>query len=249
MSDSHESIVQVPRNYPDVAGVRLETEFEKFLENPTTQSMEVITGLIALGTRQGLVAVGRIAQAVFKGKMYEQMAEEWRQLRKAGKMPENIGREKRGLYTWAELMKIIDDDCPDEDRLEALKAAFYGVNRVKEGDSEKILEYQLWQITKELTSGDVLLLKAIHERVNTPQGNKANEWEKNIADQTGFGLVELVQRHEKHLVDLLLLTKRGGYDNNAISVTNNRLTYLGVQLCKNIEQYRLDLNSSFSEGS
>jgi len=55
--------------------------------------------------------------------MYEQCADEWRTLREGGKIPENLGETKHGLYTWAELMKIIDDECPDGEKLDALKAA------------------------------------------------------------------------------------------------------------------------------
>jgi hypothetical protein len=43
------------------------------------------------------VAAGRMAQAILKGQMYEQLAEEWRCLREAGKLPENLGETKHGL--------------------------------------------------------------------------------------------------------------------------------------------------------
>src|SRR5207249_885449 len=115
-----------------------------------TQALEAVTGAFALGAKQLGVAAGRMAQAILKGKMYEQWAEELRVLREAGKIPDNLGETKHGLYTWAELVKIIDDDCPDSERLEALKAAFYAVNAINKSDADQIVSYQLWQIAKEL---------------------------------------------------------------------------------------------------
>lgn len=130
MSEENESVVLKPREPYDIAKLQLESEFERFLEHPCTQALEAITGALALGARQLGVAAGRMAQAILKGQMYEQLAEEWRNLREAGKLPDNLGETKHGLYTWAELMKIIDDECPDSEKLDALKAAFYAVNKI-----------------------------------------------------------------------------------------------------------------------
>ena len=125
-----ESIVQKPREVFNIASLSLESEFERFLEHPVTAALETFTGALALGAKHSGTAAGRMAQAILKGQMYSQFAEELRTLREAGKIPDNLGETKNGLYTWAELMKIIDDECPDLERLDALKAAFYAVNRV-----------------------------------------------------------------------------------------------------------------------
>ena len=149
MSEEDESIVLKPRESLDIAKLKLESEFELFLEHPLGPALEAVTGALAVGVRHLGVAAGRMAQAILKGQMYEQFAEELRTLREAGKLPENLGKTKHGLYTWAELMKIIDDECPDSENLDALKAAFYAVNRISPSDTDKIVEYQLWQVAKE----------------------------------------------------------------------------------------------------
>lgn len=246
------SIVQQPREYYDIAKLQLQTEFERFLENPTAQALEAVTGAFGLGAKHGFVAAGRIAQGILKGRMYEQCAEEWRRLRDAGKIPENLGDRKHGLYTWAELMKIIDDECPDEERLEALKAAFYAVNKVTQADAEQIVQYQLWQIAKELSSGEVLLLRSIYSRASGAMGNHYREWATNMAMLSGLVIPELVERHENHLVAALLVTPRTAvtgdvqhhYERSGINCVNNRLTNLGIRFCRNIELYKLDLDST-----
>ena len=35
------------------------------------------------------------------------------------------------------LMKIIDDECPDSEKLDALKAAFYAVNKINQADADQ----------------------------------------------------------------------------------------------------------------
>ena len=246
------SIVQRPREYYEVAKLQLQSEFERFLDDPTTQALEAVTGAFALGAKQAFISAGRIAQAILKGRMYEQCADEWRTLREGGKIPENLGETKHGLYTWAELMKIIDDECPDGEKLDALKAAFYAVNKINQTDADQIVEYQLWQIAKELKSGDILLLRSIYVRVNSTMGNHHRELTTNMAKMSGLVISELVERHEKHLTDSLLLTPRSrvagdtqqGYEASGINAVNNRLTNLGVRFCRNIELYKIDLDAA-----
>ena len=51
----------------------------------------------------------------------------------------------------------------------SLKAMFYAVNKVGIEDGQRIAAYQLWQIAKVLTSGELLLLKTIHDNASRIQ--------------------------------------------------------------------------------
>ena len=246
------SVVTKPKELFDIARLLLQTEFERFLDNPVTQALEAVTGAFALGTKQLGVSAGKMAQAIVKGQMYEQLAEEWKTLREAGKIPDNLGETKHGLYTWAELMSIVDEECPDSDKLDALKAAFYAVNKTNQTDSEQIVAYQLWQIAKELKSGDVLLLRAVYGRVSQSPADRAHEWVTRMSEISGLVIPELLKRHETRLTDLLLLTPRVktqgdmqlGYEGSGINSQNNRLTQLGIHFCRNIETYRIEIEEA-----
>jgi hypothetical protein len=251
MSEEDVSIVQIPREPYDIAKLQLETEFDRFLEHPCSQALEAITGAFALGTRQLGVAAGRMAQAILKGQMYSQLAEEWRILRKAGKIADNLGETKYGLYTWAELMKLIDDECPDSERLDALKAAFYSINKINVSDADQIVAYQLWQISKELRSGDILLLRSIYAQINRAPDAQYRVWATHMAKVSGLEILELLERHEKHLTDMLLMSPRyqvtGDIQHgiaSGINSQNNRLSQLGFRFCKNIETYKIDLDDA-----
>lgn len=235
--DDNRSLAIAPRNYSDIVRLQEPNVLDEFLEHPLTASLEAITGAFAGGGKGLLVSAGRIAQGLVKGRIYAQLAEELLLLRKVGRIPENLGETKYGLPTWAELMAIIDDDCPDPERLEALKAMFYAVNRIKSEDTEGIQAYQLWQIAKHLDSGDLLLLKTLSEKEHMI-GSEATQtrWVEQIAIDSGFGLGELVLLHVSNLAKWNLASEGS-------NISNPKIKALGRKLCLNIQTYRLDLES------
>jgi len=239
-----QSLVLPPRDYSDIVKLGEENVLDQFLEHPLTASLEAITGAFAGGGKGLLVSAGRIAQGLVKGQNYEVLADEIRRLREAGKLPNNLGETKHGLHTWAELMKIIDDDPPDAERLEALKAAFYAVNKINSTDAERNRAYQLWQIAKELKSGDVILLKTMFENIQNLDGTPGNQWHQRAAELSGLGLSELVILSEARLRDLQL-TKESGAVGGSIPLMTN----LGRQVAQNIRSYQTDLDAASKSAS
>lgn len=240
-----ESLVVPPRNYADVARLQEPTILDQFLDNPTTAALEAITGAFANGGKGMIVSAGRIAQGLVKGQFYEALAEEIRTLREKGKLPDDLGKTKHGLYTWAELMKILDEECPDADRLEALKAMFYAVNKVTADDKEQVLAYQLWHIAKQMKSGELLLLRTIYLNRQDVQNNGGYAaWANLMAEKSGLQVRALVDLYEKTLADFYLISQRQYGDGSGIISKDGRLTDLGLQFCKNIETYHLDLDST-----
>jgi hypothetical protein len=250
MAEDNTSIVQKPRDYSEIIKLGEKTAWDEFLDNPTTQALEAFTGALALGVKQTPLAAGRMAQAIVKGKMLAQLAEEWKALREAGKLRDDLGESDRGLYTWAELVNVIDQDCPDEERLEALKAMFYAVNKVSAEDADRIQAYQLWRMVKEMNSGDLLVLKVIYSRMNQTPNPSWDVWMDYIAKESGLGFRELLERHEKRLIDFSLLTPRfrvardGHGPESGIHDSNNRLTQVGVRFCQNIRTFQIDLEAA-----
>lgn len=193
-----------------------------------------------------LVAGGRLAQALLKGRIFQQFGVEFKKLRDAGKIPDDFGEKKYGPKTWEELMRIIDEESPDADRLEALKAMFYDVNKVNATDSERIAAYHLWQITKGLSSGEILLLKTAYEQRATYKSNNPgyptySNWAICMAGSIGHGVTGLVDIHERNLMEMGLLSKRD-LDHVGIAADNARLTDLGIKVCENIRNYQLVLD-------
>jgi hypothetical protein len=146
-------------------------------------------------------------------------------------------------------MAIIDEETPDADRLEALKAMFFAVNKVETTDGEKIKAYQLWQIAKRLKSGELMLLKTVYANRDRygkgADGGKKNQfsyWASCMSDAIGHGSEGLTALHQKLPVELGLLhgsvvTGMGTF----IDPTNAGLTQLGLMFCANIENYEIEM--------
>jgi hypothetical protein len=86
-----------------------------------------------------------------------------------------------------ELFTVIVNETPDEDRLEALKAMFYSVDKMHATGGERVANYQLFQIAKKLTSGQFLYLRASYELFNANdfgRGETANtrDWLGKIGE-------------------------------------------------------------------
>jgi hypothetical protein len=57
-----------------------------------------------------------------------------------------VCREEVRLQFGGEGFTVIDNETPDEDRLEALKAMFYSVNKINATEGERVAKAQLFQI-------------------------------------------------------------------------------------------------------
>ena len=119
------SIVTKPRDYSDIVQL---LDPDVLGKSSFSYIAELITGYLAVGNAGMFVASGRLVQAVLKGKLFQQWGNEFKKLRDAGKIPDDFGEKRYGPKTWEELMRIIDEETPDADRLDALKAMFYEVN-------------------------------------------------------------------------------------------------------------------------
>ena len=227
------SIALPPRDYADVVKLQDKTVLDEFLDDPSTEALAIITGAFAGGGKGLMVSAGRIAQGLLKGQVYDVFADELRRLRDAGKIPDNLGETKHGLYTWAELMRIIDDECPDAERLEALKAMFFDVNKINATDKEQMYAYQLWQITKKLSSGEVLVMKTIHADRNHLSRLQYGGWLMRIAEVSGLVSDEMVELHLSKLREYKIV-----YPGKSDRPSNGGISRLGISLCDNIQTYR-----------
>jgi hypothetical protein len=250
--EKSEHIVLKPREpYGEVILPENADELAKFMDQPLQAIAEAVTGALAAGPKQWSVMAGHIVQGILKGKLFQQVSREIKELRDKGKIEDDFAEKKYGFKSWVELLKVIDEEAPDEDKLEALKAMFYGVNKVGVQDSERMLNYGLFQITKTLTSGQLLLLKTAYGAYNTGQFANSQRalltgWAQQMADGLGHKVSGIVMRDQVPLVDQGLLSPRidmtvGSHQQNQhwIDTKDARLTDLGIRFCKNVDTYQI----------
>ncbi len=244
------SIIAKPRDYSDIINLQEPAILEAFLDQPLTYIAETITGALAVGKTGAMVSGGRIVQPLLKGKLFQQFGSEFKKLRDAGRIPEDFADKKYGFKTWVEFMTIIDEESPDADRLDALKAMFYEVNKLNATDGERVAAYQMWQIAKGLSSGETLLLRvAFYHRATYPDSRSDYRyWESLMAESMGHKITGLIGLYEKKLVEMGLLTERLHGDLSGIRAANARLTDLAIKVCENIKNYQIVLREIDSCG-
>jgi hypothetical protein len=241
-----ETLILSPKDPSLIFKLQDPTTIEQLLENPPAVLAELLAGWFAGGN--GLLAAAgcRIAQAAFKGRVFEQFAREFNDLRRRGRIPDDFNEKKYGQKSWIELLTILDEEVPDEDRLEALKAMFYSVNKINASDGERILAYQLFSIAKELSSGQLLYLKASYavfkdRDFNPSKTTDSYLWQARVGRKVGHQVLGLLDQNERALIEHGLLTPRV-LEGSAIREADAHLTDLGIKFCENIETYHIDLS-------
>lgn len=251
-----ESIVIKPRELSEDLLLPQNTdELAKFMDEPFSAVAEAITGAMAAGPKAWMIMGGRIVQSIFKAKLYQQVSLEIKELRDKGKIFEDFADEKKHKYgakSWVELFAVIDEEAPDAERLDALKAMFYEVNKINATDGERSINYQMFQIAKRLNSGELLVLKATYESFrqgefsrNPNMGNiTVLRWAEIISRQLGHRFVDMVLRDQRRLTEEGLLTPSlslatAAPHDTQYSSRNGRMTELGIKFCEAIRDYQL----------
>jgi hypothetical protein len=236
-----ESFIIRPKDPSAIVRLQDPTVIEQILESPPAVFAELVTGYMATGNGFWAGLGCRLVQAAFKAQVFEQFALEFKQLREAGTIPDDFKEKKYGFKTWSELMTILDEETPDEDRAEALKAMFFAVNKVNSTDAERILNYQLFQISKELTSGELLLLKAIAEfNRKYPGGSPANSnFVREISKLLGHNVTALIRKDIRKLLATSLVASGSilGDSTGPSDPTGASVTDLGHRFIANLETY------------
>jgi hypothetical protein len=247
-----ESYILKPKDAALIVKLQDPTEIQRLLQKPLEAVAEVVSGYFASGNGYLAHAGFRIVQGAFKARLFEQFDHELRELRKKGKLPEEFSGNKNGYKSWIELLTILDEEIPDEDRLEALKAMFFAVNKIGIDDRQRVLNYQLFQIAKRLTSGELLLMKAVYEGYKNNDFAGAGQlyldgWARKMAGRLGHSLASLVVRDSNTLEQQGLITARLGSEgspfaapDHMVSPAQARITDLGIRFCENLQTYQVE---------
>lgn len=138
------------------------------------------------------------------------------------------------------MLDFLDKDSPDERRFSILKAIFLGAATETQSTRDSVLPQQYMSLCRTLSSGEVIVLQttfAISETGYTST-NSANDWLKVVAEKSGLNTSELVEIHEKKLIEKNLFTSRIHPDRSGVDASSwYRLTPLAIQMCKFIKEF------------
>jgi hypothetical protein len=246
MSDDEESYLVKPHDPAEIIQLRDSAALSEFLKDPRSVIAGALIEAFSHGPSAFTQPLIKIGVASLTGRAAEQFAQEIKSFREKGKIPADWAEKPNCYQTWVELLRVIDEESPDETRLEALKAMFFAVNKVGVKDGTRILAYQLFQITKKLNSNELLVLKAVYEnyqKVSHFPTKLFREWTAAVANYLGHSMIGLVEVADQALVDNRLLGARYGPEQGSIHPEHWRLTELGLEFCQNIERYNIDKGS------
>lgn len=203
-------------------------------------SPEILTAVLGItvagvyGPLAGTAAtIGvKFLHASLKGQAWQQIAFELKKLKDAGKIQEGFVESNLGRACITELLDAIDQN-PDPKRVEALRNVFLRIAVAPEKDARATYQQQLLHIVASLSSGEVVLLSTIYRVGGRQAYTGALEWQAEMAKETGFMDMDLVELNEFPLIEKHLVLPRKLSDKSGISWGNcNRLTALGERVCE-----------------
>ncbi len=220
---------------------------QAFLNEPLPTVTAMLTAALAMGREQMVLAGGRVAQAILRGRAMIQFGKELEDLHQKGKLRENYADTKYGFHSLVDLLKLIEEETPDDDKMRTAKALFAALNAPKVDEGEAIARYQLFHLVLKLSGSQLLLLsichafyKEKHFNDNSIQPSTQN-WLNHVATRIGHNVHSLIVQDEEVLMRYSILTPRTWTDGSGVNFTNARLTDVGVRMCELIETYSHDI--------
>ncbi len=204
---------------------------------------EGITGIAASERRDWTRSIGYLLQRVRSGRFLETLKEEWEAYREKGRVKDDYMWTEQHRECFQEMLDFLDDDSPDQLRFSVLKKILLTAATETISSRESLLPQQYMKICRALSSGEAIVLLAAHglvKRGTAPNHTRygATEWLKAIADASTLDYPELVEIHERGLIEKNLVTERTLRDRSGIVMGEHfRLTDLGWGICQFIEAH------------
>jgi hypothetical protein len=259
MGDEHDnhpssldpSYVLAARDYAEIAHLENPSVIERILSKTRAEATEYVEDLLRSGLSRYVLAGPKVAFYAMVVEALTDLSKEVSAWRKAGTIPEDFSGRPPGYQTWVELLSEIDSNPVDAERLKAMKAMFLAANRINAKDGEILMAYQLFQVAKRLSSGQLLLLRAVHDGyLSYLKGPRAGgsvstrEWQAMMAKNLGHGLSALVGLDERKLVEQGLISPWTNREEHMVPLMDGRLTDLGIKFCENVEKYQVETSAN-----
>ncbi len=207
---------------------------------------EGLFGLASSDRKDLILSLGYIFQRTRSSGFLKALLKEWEHYREKGRIKDDYIESEQHQECLQEILDFLDRDSPDELRFRMLKAIFLGAATETSSSRDSVLPQQYMRLCRDLTSGEALVLQATFKMVDERRwssSNSADDWLLAIAQGSGLGLRELVEIHERKLIDKNLLIGRTHSDRSGVNLGNYyRLTSLGLQICQFIKNF--DVNQT-----
>ena len=213
----------------------------KLLRETAEGLVQGLFGLAASDRKDLILSLGYIFQRARSGSFLNALLQEWERYREKGRIKDDYVKSEQHQECLREMLDFLDHDSPDSLRFRMLKAIFLGAATESESNRDSVLPQQYMSICRTLTSGEALILRAtfaIVECGTWSPTNEARNWLGVIAKESGLQSHELVEIHERKLIEKNLLSDRTFGDRSGVALGQNyRLTPLALAICGFIKAF------------
>jgi hypothetical protein len=220
-----------------------EKETENVLLTTLTNLAEGLGGIGASEKTELVLSISHLFQRLVGGQFLNSFRVEWNRYRQKGKVKDDYQYTEQHKACLLELLDFLENDLPDEKRFTILKKVFLVAASEEESTRESLLPQQFMKIARSLTTGEVILLTTVwdiakNQNRDENEHDRPDRWLQNVAEKSGLKYVEIVEIHEKGMIEKKLITPRIPTDRIGIeTVLRYRLTNLGNDFCSFFESY------------
>src|ERR1700691_2714224 len=130
MADGAERTLRVPessyvlaaRDYADIAHLANPSVIERILSGTRAEGLAYVGALLQSGVSRYVLAGPKVAITAMAIEALTDLSREVSAWRKAGRIPDDFSGRPSGHQTWVDLLKEIDSNPVDAERLRAMKA-------------------------------------------------------------------------------------------------------------------------------
>lgn len=200
-----------------------------------------LTGFVTGSKGDYAQTANRLLKSIVAHDFFYQLQMEWDKYCVKGKVELDYVNSKPYLNSLSELLDYLDKDIPNDEIAGTLKKLFFIPAFKDYYKEDKLLAIEYMKIVRKMAPGELMVLFTAYNNIDLKDSRShwgAIDWLQVIAEKSTLKYAELVELHEKNLIDLCLVTKRMLSDGSGVSVGDYfRLTSLGYNLCKFIELY------------
>ncbi len=200
-----------------------------------------LTGFITGSKDDFAHTANRLLKSIVAHDFLYQFQMEWDNYCAKGKIDLDYTNSKPYLNSLSELLDYLDADIPNDEIARTLKKLFFIPAFKDYYKEDKLLAIEYMKIVRKLSPGELMVLFTVYNNIDLKRSKGhwgAMDWLQVIAEKSTLKYPELVELHEKKLIELCLITKRMLSDGSGVSLGEFfRLTNLGYNLCKYIELY------------
>jgi hypothetical protein len=217
------------------------SKLDTILDIAVRDGVATVAGILSSDKHQIILSAGKVIQSIRGGGFLKTLEKEFKEYRDEGRIKDAYLISNQAKNNLQILLNFIDEDSPDEVRFNAMKAIFLGAATEEMSSQEDIISTELLKIGRTLSSGELLVLTTAYRLKDTVDFNKhwgAADWNMVIAQESHLDYAELVEIHERKLMEKYLLSSRTMSDKSGVSIIPHfRLSDLAVRLCDFIKEY------------